>query len=246
MMSHKLICSMFGGSIVLIGIGIAMGILFPAGRDPFVPKSYALAMCGRNLYYTIEQNKEQQGIEGKWVDPQKCSNSVDFITGVLSASRTNGQEWRSIDKGVALWNVAIDAPVNCGGLFPMLISANFNPRLLERSIDDDAQLPIGRASGATLSLLDDKAVILIRKNGSSQVIRAKYCTRRNILMTSCKSNSSVTYLTPARKITINLTTESAIIPHRNSSHEANAQHDAQPSDEREERRALHAARRHCE
>ena len=202
---------MFWGIIVIIGIGVAMSVLFPAGRDSFVPKSYALAMRGRNLYYMIEQNDEQQGIGGKWFDSQKCSNSVEFIAGILGGSGTNGQEWCCMDEEVALWNVAIDVPENCGEFFPVMISANFNPRLLERSIDDDAQLPIGRASGAPLSLLDDKGIIIVRKNGSSEVIRAKYCTRGNIFMTSCESRCPATYLTPDGKITIHLTTESVMI-----------------------------------
>ncbi len=212
MMNHRLIRSIFWGVIVIISIGIAMGVLFPAGRDPFVPKSSAIAIRGRNLYCMIQQNNLLQNIEGKWFDPQRCSNSVEFIAGLLNLTGTNGQGSCSADVGVALWNVAIDVPENYGEQFPMLISANFNPMLLERAIDDEAQLPIGRASGAPLSLIDDKGIILVRKNGSSEVIKAKYCTRKNILKTPCDRSGSTTYLTPESKITISLTTESAIIP----------------------------------
>ena len=203
--------SMFWGVIVIIGIGVIMGVLFPAGHDPLVPKSFAIAMRGRNLYYMIEQNNEQHSLDGKWCDPQKCSNSVEFITGVLSRSGANGQEWCRADEVVALWNVAIDVPEDYGEFFPMLISANFNPMLLERAIDGDALLPIGLASGATLSLLDDKAIILVRRNGCSEVIKAKHCNKKNILKTSYERSGSARYLTPESKITINWTTESAII-----------------------------------
>jgi hypothetical protein len=116
-----------------------------------------------------------------------------------------------MDVGAMLWNVAIDVPDDCGEFFPMLISANFNPRLLEIAIDDDVQLPIGRASGAFLPLLDDKAVVLVRKNGSSQVIKAKYCTRKNILNAPCGRSASAIYLTPEGKITISLTTGFAVM-----------------------------------
>ena len=211
MMNQGLSSPMFWGISVIIVIGVTMGVLFPAGRDSFVPKSYALAMRGRNLYHMIEQNNEQRGVDGKWFNPQKCSNSVEFIAGILSISGTKGQEWSCMDEGVALWNIAIDVSENCGEFFPVMISANFNPRLLERSIDDDAQLPIGRGSGASLSLLDDKGIIIVRKNGSSEVVRAKYCTRGNIFTTSCENSCPVTYLTPDGKITIHLTTESVII-----------------------------------
>ena len=204
MMEQRLRRFMFGGIIVVIGIGVAMGVLFPAGRNPFVPRSSAVAMRGQNLYCMIAQNDAKHDIDGKWFDPQKCSNSVEFVTEVLGVSGANGDE--------ALWNVAVDVPKDYGDFFPMLISANFNPRLLENTIDNDAPLPIGRASGAPLSLLDDKAIILVRKNGSSEVIKAKHCTRRNILKTSCESSGTVVYLTPESKITVSWTTESAIIP----------------------------------
>lgn len=213
MTNHLLSRSFLGGIIVIIGIGVAMGVLFPAGRDSFVPKSSAIAMRGQNLYCMIVQNNVRNNIDGKWFDPQKCSNSVEFITGILSASGADIQEWCCADEEVALWNVAVDVPEDYGELFPVLISANFNPRLLESAIDDDIQLPIGRASGASLSLLDDKAIILVRKNGSAQVIRAKYCTRRNILKTPRKSsNGSAIYLTTEGKVTISWATESTIIP----------------------------------
>ena len=227
MMDYRLGPSLVWGVVVIIVIGIAMAVLFPAGRDPFVPKSSAVAMKGRTLYYMIAQNNAQHDIAGEWINPQKCSNSVEFITGLLSVSRANGQKWCCTDVEAALWNVAVDVPEDYGELFPMLISANFNPRLLESAVDDDAQLPIGRMSGAPLSLLDDKAIILVRKNGSSQVIKAKYCTRKKILKTHCESGDSVMYLTPEGKITIYRTTESAIISprkHQPASHETTAEH----------------------
>ena len=245
MMNQRLSRPIFWGISVIIGIGVTMGVLFPAGRDSFVAKSYALAMRGRNLYYMIVRNNKQRGIDGKWFDPQKCSNSLEFIAGVLSVSGTNEQEWCCMDEGVALWNVAIDVPENCGEFFPVMISANFNPRLLERAIDDDVHLPIGLASGAPLSLLDDKGIIIVRKNGSFEVVRAKYCTRENIFMSSCESISSATYLTPDGKITIHLATEFAMIsPQKHQPGNGRATRQSAAQREREERRALHPARRH--
>lgn len=205
MMGCRLSRFMLWGIMVIIGIGVTMGVLFPAGRDPFVPKASAVAMNGRNLYYMIALNSAQHDIAGKWINPQKCSNSVEYITGVLGVGEASGQELCCTDAESLLWNVAIDVHDSYDELFPMLISANFNPRLLESAIDDDTQLPIGLASGASLSLLDDKAIILVRKNGSSQVIKAKYCTKKNIFKIPCKSSGSVMYLTPEGKITINLT-----------------------------------------
>ena len=186
--------SLFWGIVIIIGIGVIMGALFPAGRDPFVPWSSAVAARGRNLFCMIEQNNARHKVGDKWCDPKMCSNSVEFITGVLNLIGVESQYQCATNVGVALWNVAVDVHDDYDELFPMLISANFNPRLLESTIDDDTQLPIGRASGASLSLLDDRAIIIVRKNGSSQVIKAKYCTKNNIFKTLRKSSGSLMYL----------------------------------------------------
>ena len=67
MMEQKL----FWGTVVLIGIGVIMGALFPAGRDPFVPWSSAVAARGRNLFCMIEQNNARHKLATNGVT-HKC------------------------------------------------------------------------------------------------------------------------------------------------------------------------------
>ena len=189
--------------VVIIGIGIAMAVLFPAGRDSYVAKSRAIAMCGRNLYYIMEKNNERPNTDEKWINPQECLNSVEFFNRVLSVNGINVQEGCFTDEKVSLWNVAINVPECYGELFPVLISANFNLKLLAGDTDETL-LPIGRKSGAHLSLLDDKAIIVVRKNGMFDVIKSKYCNRKNILKSSLDSSDAVYYLTPSGKMTLNL------------------------------------------
>ena len=106
-----------------------------------------------------------------------------------------------------IWNIAVSVSNGCDETFPIIISANFNPSLLAGRINDDAALPIGRDSGAALSLLDDRAIALVRKDGSHEVIIAKYCTRKTILGASCVGDGSATYLTPNGKTFIRWTGE---------------------------------------
>ena len=46
----------------VVGIGIIIGALFPAGRDPFLPQSSALAMRGRIIWEMMMKNQERHNI----------------------------------------------------------------------------------------------------------------------------------------------------------------------------------------
>ena len=198
-------------AMALLSGAIVMGVLFPAGSDPLVARSKSLAARGKNMYRVLAQKGFNDDL---WnVLSSSCSNYISaaqLIEHLLSVHDAKDESADSVNRIENIWNIAVNVSNDCDDTFPIMISANFNPMLLERAIDDDTQLPIGRVSGAPLSLLDDKAIILVRKNGSSEVVNAKYCTRKNILKASCESSSSVIYLTPEGKIPINWTKESAI------------------------------------
>lgn len=198
-------------TMVLLTVAIVMGVLFPAGSDPLVARSKALAAQGKNVYRLLVQEGLNDDI---WNVLSSCSNytsAAQLIGHLLSVHDVKNESADSANRIENIWNIAVSVSSECGDTFPIVISANFNPMLLESTIDDNAQLPIGKTSGAPWSLLNDKAIILVRMNGSSEVIKAKYCTKKNILNTLCESSGSAIYLTPESKITISLTTEPAII-----------------------------------
>ena len=133
-----------------------------------------------------------------------CSNTntAQFIEQHLSTRSVSNELAETAINIENRWNIAVSVSNDCNGTFPVMISANFNPRLLEGSVDDETLLRIGRETGASLSLLDDRAIVLVRKDGSCEVINAKHCTRKSILGTSCAGNSSAIYLTPEGVIAI--------------------------------------------
>ena len=190
------------GAAVIIGIGVIMGALFPAGRDPFVPWSSAVAARGRNLFCMIEQNNARHKAGDKWCDPQMCSNSMDFITGVLNVIGAEAQYGCVTNVGVTLWNVAVDVPEDFDDLFPVLISANFNPKSLEHQFGDNEILPIGRRGP-----LKDKGIVVVRKYGMAHIIKGKCCTRKAIIGTSATHSCNVTYLTPDGRVTVAVSCE---------------------------------------
>ena len=176
---------------------IVMGVLFPAGSNPLVARSKSLAARGRNLYRVYAQDELADNTWGGALS--SCSNAAQFIERLLLVR--NIKEWPadSVNKFENVWNIAVSVSNDCNDTFPVMISANFNPILLEGRIDDEKLLPIGLKSGASLSLLNDRAIALVRKDGSCEVINARHCTRKSILGTSCTSNSSAIYLTPEGK-----------------------------------------------
>lgn len=191
-------------AVVVGGIGIIMGLLFPAGRDPFVPQSSALAVKGRAIWEMIMENQRKCKEGGKWCDPLSCSNSVDFLEKIFHSFDDNGLYTANGDIRLGHWNIAIDMPQDCDTLFPVLISANFDPAFLGGHFADGEILPVGRGLNAQEIPLKSKGIVVVRKSGVSHVIKANRCTRKVIFETSIASNRHVTYLTPRGKVTINI------------------------------------------
>ena len=198
MTKRKILHSVFWCVAALIGIGVIMGALFPAGTDPFVPWSTTLAIKGHNLFYMMEQNEARHKADEKWCDPQLCSNSVEFITGVLNLIGAEARCQCDTNVGVSSWSVAIDVPEDYDELFPVLISSNFDPMTLEHQPADNEILPIRRAEP-----LKDKGIVVVRKCGMSHIIKAKHCTRKVVTGNSITRNCRITYLTPEGRVAVN-------------------------------------------
>lgn len=127
------------------------------------------------------------------VDPSVLSGSgVPKMTGSTLESRNIA--W------IIAANVTADMPDN----IPVLISANFNPALLLRKWDGytggSRRLPIGPRSGAEKSMFDDQAIVIIRKGGSAQTIKARdltYATLyNNMEFDLTDQKPPLVYLTP--------------------------------------------------
>ena len=58
-------------TMVLLTVAIVMGVLFPAGSDPLVARSKALAAQGKNVYRVLVQEGLNDDI---WNVLSSCSN----------------------------------------------------------------------------------------------------------------------------------------------------------------------------
>ena len=205
------------------------GSLFPAVFSAKQnANTSAMAMKGRNLFVGIVQantEREAAGLAAAWprttavdgtdkddIAGKAYQKSTDYFRDLFDMANHGKAEWdpyvacgmdvvgKDFDEWCVVANVTDDMP-DC---IPVLISANFNPELLlskwDGNSDSTTPLPIGPEHGATKSLFDDKVIIVVRKGGASQVIKAKYLTYKNLYgdqtfdLTNAKT--PVVYLTP--------------------------------------------------
>ena len=187
-----------------------------------------MSINGRNLFIAITQastEREAAGLGSAWprtvvddaadksdIAGMACRKSTDYFRILFDLSNCGTEKWAPyvdcnkdvLGKDLDLWCVAANVTDEMPDCIPVLISANFNPELLPAKWDGSSgstvRLPIGPAHGAAKSLFGDKAIVVVRKGGSVQVIKAKHLTFASLYgmqafdLTNAKT--PVVYLTP--------------------------------------------------
>ncbi len=128
---------------------------------------------------------------------------------LISTLGKNAVDGKTIRAGGVDWIIAADVKDETQDFMPVLISANFNPALLlnkwDGVTDASKRLPIGPESGALKSMFNDKAIVIVRKSGASEVIKAKYLTYQNLYhgqsFDITESPLKLKYLTPIGVVT---------------------------------------------
>ena len=115
-----------------------------------------------------------------------------------------GMTGKTLEKRNVAWIVAANMTDETPDFVPVLISANFNPALLLRKwdghTDGSVRLPIGPASGAEANPFGDKGIVIVRKSGAVETIKAKFLTYNNLYHKQAfdltNMNPPLVYLTP--------------------------------------------------
>ena len=91
-----------------------------------------------------------------------------------------GMTGRTLESRNVAWTIAANVTDETPDFIPVLITANFNPSLLlskwDGKTDGEKRLPIGPGSGAEASPFGNKAVVIVRKSGAAEVIKARHLT----------------------------------------------------------------------
>jgi hypothetical protein len=123
---------------------------------------------------------------------------------LLSSLGKKGVVGKTISASGLDWCIAANVTDEMPDDTIVLVSANFNPALLLRKWDGQADgkkiLPIGPKSGAPKSMLGDRAVVIVRKGGSAETIKKKFLTYdvlyRKRAFDITNVNPPLVYLTP--------------------------------------------------
>lgn len=173
-------------------------ILVVVGYDILVNKEIIAAINdARNIYSAAMQ----QGYR-TIAKPDDFSNSYDYVCSLLNTN--------AICKRCAYWCFVISVPDEVNDNFPIMFTANINPDLLPAAwdgvTDSDKTIPTRKTSSKFFPpLLNDKAVIIIRKSGAIQVVKTSNLTLKSIYNKSPFSlGEEVEYLTPTGRIKIRL------------------------------------------
>ena len=165
---------------IVLGLGVIIGALHPAGSKPMAARKTALAMRGRNVFVLMSKS----GLWGRKelfdVFPDDCQQSM-LIASALRMQVKPEDLHNLFDKDGSLWQFALIDYDEVGDGFPVMISANFNANDLGKYAIGD-HLPIGRGSGAERSLLDYRAIVVVRKNGTSQILSENHLTRQTLFL----------------------------------------------------------------
>jgi len=142
------------------------------------------------------------GADAEDIAGRAYGNSTDYFNALFDTGNCGTDKWapyvgvgmevlsgpgapppdggKRLEAGNVAWIVAANMDDGAPDMMPVLISANFNPALLLRkwdgTTDSHKRLPIGPASGAERSMFGDKAIVVVRKGGRVETIRAKYLT----------------------------------------------------------------------
>ena len=171
-----------------------------------------------------EKDADSSSDEGDMDIASKCGSGLEYFKALfdMDGGKYGTSEWNpSVDgellsclwgfgvpgmSGTTLqsrnvaWTIAMNVTDETPDFIPVLITANFNPSLLLRKWDGKTngskRLPIGPASGAAAIPFGDKGVVIVRKSGAAECIKAKDLTY-DVLYN--KQSFDLTYMNPPLK-----------------------------------------------
>ncbi|MBR3223517.1 MAG: hypothetical protein IKF72_14955 [Kiritimatiellae bacterium] len=181
-------CLFFGTFTV---VGILMAILFPAGRDAFVAYSHSLSVKGQMFAMMMAKNDRLHKAGENYINPDSFSNSCEFLTSLCKTYELDSECACSLTNAFRSWNVAVCDLDMCGASFPLLISSNIDLENMDVvRLTANELLPICKDSYASEPRLNGKGIVVIRKNGTSSIIKAKHCTLTRIIGDDAKPQKS--------------------------------------------------------
>lgn len=192
---------------------VALVVLVLLGQSACPPKSRnkmlsanasRMKICGGAVLWALEDSNRANEMRLGGADLNSCSNSIEFLE-VLS-KMVDASVAANILRESRSWSIAVNLPADAPDTFPMMISANVDPRIVPREWDGktgkEEILEMVPLKGAEpLKGIGNGAIVIMRKDGVGQVIRRRSLKRGRILgVCPYRLGEDVYFLTPVGKV----------------------------------------------
>ena len=158
------------------------------------------------------ENNSRHANGVSWVDPDAFSNSTDFIQALGAEYGDAVQNLQNLGRYTNIWCVVVNPPDD--DMFPVLFTANMNPSDLFHEEDGHRgiSLTCPKKWGGECFDFCEKAVVVTRKGGGTQIIKSKYYGGTIPFPEERRAQLEATYiLTPTGRVSL-----AALLPHGSS------------------------------
>ena len=196
-------CALFMLLVILGGIGGCIFSDYQARNVMRISRLNVMSFRARELSGMMAENEEDKKAGAEWIDPAVCTNSTQFIRALVEKS---GNDIGCED----FWCVAVNPPDD--DIFPVLVTANIDPRELLNPSDADARLTLvcpKKVWGGVCRDFCEKGAVVVYKNGVSQTLKRKWARPRLMFRSADSSRDDIPiprpdtyYLTPTGRVEV--------------------------------------------
>lgn len=184
-----------------VGGCLTAGFILLLAAGAFLPVSHAgrravLINRGQEASRLLFENELAKSHGGARVDPNACSNSVEFLQKVQKTIRGQETGLPSFPE----WTVVVNPPegVEC---FPLLFTANVDVKVFSEMWDGNEGGDERLVLKSGIMADSEKVALVVRSNGCVQILSGKYARRKNLFGPSPWKLTQQTYfLTPTGKV----------------------------------------------
>ena len=184
-----------------VGGCLTAGLILLLTAGAFLPAFHsgrhaALVNKGQEVSRLLRENELAKSYGGVWVDPNACSNSVEFLRKVQKAIRGEETGLPSFPE----WTVVVNPPEGVDG-FPLLFTANVDVTVFPEVWDGDAGGDERLDLRPGIVVDSDNMALVVRSSGSAQILHGKYARRKSLFGSSPWKLTQQTYfLTPRGRV----------------------------------------------
>ena len=193
----------FGGwaAAMLCVLLVLAGCVMYMSRSAESGFANASAMVCREqaLYGAVVKNGMCRDAGDAHVDPSEYANSVDFIQALGAEYRDAVQK---LGRYTNIWCVVVNPPDD--DMFPVLFTANMNPSDLfhEEGGRRCISLTCPKKWGGECFGFCEKAAIMIRKGGATQIVKGKYINWVAYANKQLAQRDAIHVLTPTGRVAV--------------------------------------------